>query len=100
MSSYVLCVPLASGRNNSNKRYLLNRYPFHLRPKNKQLLQYLRMAVDMVHDLELDEAIDTNLAAEPPESKQARFQGIRAYLACFYILSVSVSLISAPFAFA
>lgn len=63
-------------------------YPFHLRPKNKQLLQYLRMAVDMVHDLELDEAIDTNLAAEPPESKQARFQGIRAYLACFYILSV------------
>ncbi|XXH02662.1 hypothetical protein Hte_009044 [Hypoxylon texense] len=63
-------------------------YPFHLRPKNKQLVQYLRMAVDMVHDLELDEEIDMNLAAESPESKHARLQGIRAYLACFYNCSV------------
>ncbi|KAI1760292.1 hypothetical protein GGR53DRAFT_523202 [Hypoxylon sp. FL1150] len=63
-------------------------YPFHLRPKNKQLLQYLRMAVDIVHDLELDEETDMNLAAEAPEDKEIKLQSIRAYLTCFYNFSV------------
>ncbi|KAI1779255.1 hypothetical protein F4818DRAFT_438041 [Hypoxylon cercidicola] len=63
-------------------------YPFHLRPKNRQLAQYLRMAVDMVHDLELDEETDTNLVTESPERKEARLQGIRAYLTCFYNFSL------------
>ncbi|KAI2617143.1 hypothetical protein GGR54DRAFT_631475 [Hypoxylon sp. NC1633] len=63
-------------------------YPFHLRPKNKQLLQYLRMAVDTVHDLELDEETGMNLVSQPPEIREAKLQSIRAYLSCFYTVAV------------
>ncbi|KAI1140797.1 hypothetical protein F5Y05DRAFT_402882 [Hypoxylon sp. FL0543] len=64
-------------------------YPFHLRPKNRQLIQYLRMAVDIVHDLELDEEIDMDITAQTPERRDMTLQGFRAYLSCFYIMSMS-----------
>lgn len=63
-------------------------YPFHLRPKNRQLMQYLRMTVDMVQDLRLDEETNLDLAALPPERRETRLQSIRAYLACFYNTSI------------
>ncbi|KAI8957560.1 hypothetical protein F5Y11DRAFT_339244 [Daldinia sp. FL1419] len=63
-------------------------YPFHLRPKNKQLQQYLRMAIDIVHDLRLDEEQRMDLAAMPPERKAAKLQSIRAYLSCFHHSSI------------
>ncbi|KAI0379076.1 hypothetical protein F5Y04DRAFT_260331 [Hypomontagnella monticulosa] len=63
-------------------------YPFHLRPKNRQLMQYLRMAVDMVQDLKLDEEASLDLAALPPERRAIRLQSIRAYLICFYNTSI------------
>ncbi|KAI1206725.1 uncharacterized protein F4807DRAFT_453273 [Annulohypoxylon truncatum] len=72
-------------------------YPFHLRPKNRQLVQYLRMAVDIVHDLELDEEKDMNLAALSPERREMKLQGIRAYLACFYNVSFSSWTWSKPY---
>ncbi|KAI0838307.1 hypothetical protein F5Y06DRAFT_269107 [Hypoxylon sp. FL0890] len=72
-------------------------YPFHLRPKNKQLMQYLRMAVDIVHDLELDEETDMNLATQSPERVAIKLQGIRAYLACFYKMSISSWAWSKPY---
>ncbi|KAI3399551.1 hypothetical protein diail_6573 [Diaporthe ilicicola] len=33
-------------------------HPFHLRPRQRQASQYMRMAADIVHDLELDQAPD------------------------------------------
>ncbi|KAI1648299.1 uncharacterized protein F4817DRAFT_334541 [Daldinia loculata] len=63
-------------------------YPFHLRPKNRQLQQYLRMAIDIVHDLGLDEETRIDLATMPLERKVAKLQGIRAYLSCFHLNSV------------
>ncbi|KAI1392350.1 uncharacterized protein F4822DRAFT_390713 [Hypoxylon trugodes] len=62
-------------------------YPFHLRPKNRQSRQYMRMAVDIVHDLELDEETNLDLAALSPERREIRFQTIRAYISCFYNVS-------------
>ncbi|CAJ2503696.1 Uu.00g110900.m01.CDS01 [Anthostomella pinea] len=62
-------------------------YPFHLRPKNRQLFQYLRMAVDMVHDLELDQESDLNLSWQRPVERDSKIQNIRAFLACFYASS-------------
>ncbi|KAI1451693.1 hypothetical protein F4805DRAFT_81725 [Annulohypoxylon moriforme] len=72
-------------------------YPFHLRPKNKQLVQYIRMAVDIVHDLELHEEKDMNLAAESPERREMKLQSIRAYLSCFYNASLSSWTWSKPY---
>ncbi|KAI0012071.1 hypothetical protein F4779DRAFT_124491 [Xylariaceae sp. FL0662B] len=59
-------------------------YPFHLRPKNRQFSQYLRMAADIVHDLELDQEADLDLASQPPERRSDKLQSIRAFLACYY----------------
>ncbi|OTA99116.1 hypothetical protein M426DRAFT_94591 [Hypoxylon sp. CI-4A] len=73
-------------------------YPFHLRPKNRQLVQYLRMAVDILHDLELDEDSDINVAVLSPEKKEAKLQDIRAYLACFYNTSIHAWEWSKPYA--
>ncbi|KAI1408532.1 hypothetical protein F5Y13DRAFT_107487 [Hypoxylon sp. FL1857] len=72
-------------------------YPFHLRPKNKQLIQYLRMAVDIVHDLELDEETDINFSAQSPERREIKLQTIRAYLSCFYNVSISSWSWSKPY---
>lgn len=68
-----------------NDTYTANssrRYPFHLRPKNKQVFHYIRMATDLVHDLELDqEPVDLDIYATTEE----QLQGIRVYLAYCYI---------------
>jgi len=64
-------------------------YPFHLRPKNKQSIQYIRMVVDIVTDLELDEdpCIDSMDVPPTPE----RLEQIRLYLASYYLASAYVS---------
>ncbi|KAH9889222.1 hypothetical protein F4778DRAFT_754425 [Xylariomycetidae sp. FL2044] len=64
-------------------------YPFYLRPKNRQIFQYLRMAVDIVRDLELDEesADVDDLASQTPEQRAQRLEGFRALLSCFYTTS-------------
>ncbi|KAI1087683.1 hypothetical protein F5B19DRAFT_60384 [Rostrohypoxylon terebratum] len=72
-------------------------YPFHLRPKNRQLVQYVRMSVDIVHDLELDEEKEMNLEAQSPERKEKTLQSIRAYLSCFYNSSLSSWIWSRPY---
>ncbi|KXX76398.1 Glucose transport transcription regulator RGT1 [Madurella mycetomatis] len=45
-------------------------YPFHLRPKNKQALQYIRMAVDIVIDLELDQDLGTDSLGTAPSPER------------------------------
>ncbi|KAI5925724.1 hypothetical protein F4810DRAFT_657776 [Camillea tinctor] len=65
-------------------------YPFHLRPKNKQMFQYLRMAVDIVRDLELEQESDMADLSDDPHITETRLQHIRAYLACFYSYSTSI----------
>ncbi|KAI8623130.1 hypothetical protein F5Y19DRAFT_468738 [Xylariaceae sp. FL1651] len=66
-------------------------YPFHLRPKNRQSLQYIRMGVDIVHDLELDQESDLNLAAMAPDQRARRLDDLRALLSCFYSMSALAS---------
>ncbi|ORY67674.1 uncharacterized protein BCR38DRAFT_427874 [Pseudomassariella vexata] len=62
-------------------------YPFHLRPKNRQASQYLRMATDIVHDLDLGQEktilarVETGLHAEDIDK-------IRGFIACFYLVSI------------
>ncbi|KAM7205290.1 glucose transport transcription regulator RGT1 [Rhypophila sp. PSN 637] len=58
-------------------------YPFHLRPKNKQAFQYIRMTVDLVSDLELDQ--DHYFGQDEPSSQ--RLTEIRAYLGSYYQVS-------------
>ncbi|KAG9258632.1 uncharacterized protein F5Z01DRAFT_208741 [Emericellopsis atlantica] len=55
-------------------------YPFHLRPKNKQAYHYLRMASDLLHDLELD----NEPAFYQPEDFLLQ-AGVRAYLSYTYL---------------
>ncbi|KAH6628308.1 hypothetical protein F5144DRAFT_304043 [Chaetomium tenue] len=64
-------------------------YPFHLRPKNKQSLQYIRMVVDIISDLELDEdpGTDSTDTLATPE----RLEQIRLYLASYYLASAAAS---------
>ncbi|KAI0195776.1 hypothetical protein EV127DRAFT_358260 [Xylaria flabelliformis] len=63
-------------------------YPFHLRPKNKQSYQYLRMAVDIVHDLEMEQAPDLDLLySAGPEQRARKLDDIRALLGCYYAMS-------------
>ncbi|KAL8295915.1 hypothetical protein RB597_009048 [Gaeumannomyces tritici] len=58
-------------------------YPVHLRPKSKQASQYMRMAVDLVQDLELDQPEGIEQAGFAGEE---RLQAIRAYLCCYYLV--------------
>ncbi|KAK4155340.1 hypothetical protein C8A00DRAFT_13627 [Chaetomidium leptoderma] len=60
-------------------------YPFHLRPKNKQAVQYIRMIVDIISDLELDEDPGTDSMEVPPTPQ--RLDEIRLYLASYYLAS-------------
>ncbi|GAP87142.2 putative zn 2cys6 transcription factor [Rosellinia necatrix] len=62
-------------------------YPFHLRPKNKQSFQYIRMAVDIVHDLEMEQEPDLDLFAIPPDQHARKLDNLRALLGCFYAMS-------------
>ncbi len=63
------------------------RYPFHLRPKNKQAFQYLRMAVDIVHDLEMERESDLDLSLIAPGQRTRKLDNMRALLGCFYGMS-------------
>ncbi|OLN97254.1 hypothetical protein CCHL11_07711 [Colletotrichum chlorophyti] len=69
-------------------------YPFHLRPKSKQAFQYVRMAAEILHDLELDHPPpqDRTGTGINPLSTLApeRMDGIRAYLSCYYLISAHV----------
>ncbi|KAK3330612.1 hypothetical protein B0H66DRAFT_69338 [Apodospora peruviana] len=58
-------------------------YPFHLRPRNKQAFQYVRMTVDIVNDLELD----LDPGSNGGEVTQDRLEAIRAYLGSYYQVS-------------
>jgi hypothetical protein len=62
-----------------------SRYPFHLRPKNKQAVQYIRMVVDIISDLELDEDPGIDSMDIPPTPE--RLDQIRLYLASYYLVS-------------
>ncbi|KAI0913504.1 hypothetical protein F4823DRAFT_622280 [Ustulina deusta] len=62
-------------------------YPFHLRPKNKQAFQYLRMAVDIVHDLEMERESDLDLSLIAPGQRTRKLDNMRALLGCFYGMS-------------
>ncbi|KAI0458099.1 hypothetical protein F5B21DRAFT_512238 [Xylaria acuta] len=63
-------------------------YPFHLRPKNKQSYQYLRMAVDIVHDLEMEQAPELDLLFPTgPDRRAHKLDNIRALLGCYYAMS-------------
>ncbi|KAK4127928.1 hypothetical protein N657DRAFT_654015 [Parathielavia appendiculata] len=64
-------------------------YPFHLRPKNKPAVQYIRMVVDIVSDLELDEDPGTDSMEVPPTP--VRLDQIRIYLASYYLASAFAS---------
>ncbi|EEU36939.1 uncharacterized protein NECHADRAFT_81093 [Fusarium vanettenii 77-13-4] len=65
-------------------------YPFHLRPKNGQLVQCLRMAADLVRDLDLDQ--DFLMMADPLDRKVTddELDKIRAYLAYIYLVSTYI----------
>lgn len=68
------------------------RYPFHLRPKNKQAFQYMRMAADMIHDLELDQQQPVSSSwSDSPALSDEQLNAIRAYLGYFYVVSTWVS---------
>ncbi|KAK4125275.1 hypothetical protein N657DRAFT_570671 [Parathielavia appendiculata] len=64
-------------------------YPFHLRPRNRQALQYIRMVVDIVSDLELDQDPGTDSMEITPTPE--RLEQIRLYLASYYLASAFAS---------
>lgn len=73
------------------------RYPFHLRPRNKQPFRYLCMATEVIHDLGLDREAQTGLHSpgEPVTTTQ-QLDRIRAYLGCFYLVSTLVARLVLP----
>ncbi|KAH7236189.1 hypothetical protein BKA59DRAFT_503800 [Fusarium tricinctum] len=62
-------------------------YPFHLRPKNKQVFQYYRMAGDLSTDLELDQELPSLNGTIPGEMSSMQLDRLRAYLAYHYAVS-------------
>lgn len=60
-----------------------NRYPFHLRPKNKQVPEYIRMADEIVSHLELNR--DTQIRNGSINAHN--LSKVRAYLAYCYVVS-------------
>ncbi|KAL0937637.1 zn 2cys6 transcription factor [Colletotrichum truncatum] len=63
-------------------------YPFHLRPKSKQAFQYVRMASEIIQDLDLTEPFPGVTAGSVLTPEQ--MDGIRAYLSCYYMTSAHV----------
>ncbi|OAA40115.1 hypothetical protein BBO_06173 [Beauveria brongniartii RCEF 3172] len=61
-------------------------YPFHLRPRVRQVFQYTRMAADLVHDLELD-VNSGHFPSSPSPMTPERLDSIRAYVAQHYLSS-------------
>ncbi|KAF4986578.1 hypothetical protein FGRMN_10770 [Fusarium graminum] len=62
-------------------------YPFHLRPKNRQALQYYRMAGDLSNDLELDQDVPSLSSTIPGGMNSTQLDRIRTYLAYHYAVS-------------
>lgn len=63
------------------------RYPFHLRPKNGQLVRFLRIATDLIRDLQLDEDFLTMPDPLSREVTDDELEKIRTYLAYLYLIS-------------
>ncbi|OKL57185.1 hypothetical protein UA08_07329 [Talaromyces atroroseus] len=61
-------------------------YPFHLRPKTGQLVHFLRIAADLIHDLHLDE----DFLTIPDQVTDDELDKIRTYLAYLYLVSTYV----------
>ncbi|KAM0479527.1 hypothetical protein ACHAPX_004743 [Trichoderma viride] len=59
-------------------------YPFHLRPKNKQAFQYVRMAGDMVRDMGLDQELPELKDSVNSEVTKEQLDKIRTYLSWYY----------------
>ncbi|KAH8205628.1 hypothetical protein TruAng_000122 [Truncatella angustata] len=59
-------------------------YPFHLRPKHRQAIQYLRMATDIAHDLGLDEE-ETFAAILQTGPSLEDLASFRAFISCYYL---------------
>ncbi|KAF3070017.1 hypothetical protein CFAM422_006765 [Trichoderma lentiforme] len=72
-------------------RVLGLKYPFHLKPKSSRLVQCMRMAADIVHDLSLDEDF---LSSDPwgRGVTSEELDMIRAYLAYVYLVSTYVAV--------
>ncbi|KAL6814333.1 hypothetical protein J3E69DRAFT_347083 [Trichoderma sp. SZMC 28015] len=62
-------------------------YPFHLRPRNKQPFRYIRMAAEVIHELELDQETPVNLVYPDALATAQQLNKIRAYLGYFYLAS-------------
>ncbi|KAL7965361.1 hypothetical protein HDV63DRAFT_387455 [Trichoderma sp. SZMC 28014] len=62
-------------------------YPFHLRPKNKQAFQYLRMAGDMVCDMGLDQELAELKRDSNSKMTKEQLDRIRTYVSWFYAAS-------------
>ncbi|KAK2599984.1 hypothetical protein QQS21_005286 [Conoideocrella luteorostrata] len=61
-------------------------YPFHLRPKERQAFQYIQMATDIVHELELDQEQHLpGLWSDSPALTEDQLISIRSYLGYFYL---------------
>lgn len=68
------------------------RYPFHLRPKNRQAFQYYRMAGDLLSDLDLDQEMPNLDNTIPGDMSSMQLDRLRAYLAYHYAVSKYVLL--------
>ncbi|KAH8653296.1 hypothetical protein BGZ61DRAFT_468144 [Ilyonectria robusta] len=66
-------------------------YPFHLRPKNRQAFRYVRMAGDMVRDMELDQELPELNGGFDSEVTKEQLEKVRAYLSWFYVVSNFIS---------
>ncbi|GKT42398.1 uncharacterized protein ColSpa_02579 [Colletotrichum spaethianum] len=64
-------------------------YPFHLRPKSKQVFHYVRMAAEILHDLELNHPPYQAAGVSTPLAPD-QMEGIRAYLSCYYLVTAHV----------
>ncbi|XWW95780.1 hypothetical protein V2A60_003747 [Cordyceps javanica] len=66
-------------------------YPFHLKPKNSQLARCMRMASDIVHDLNLDENfLSSQLWGQGVRTDD--LDRIRTYLAYVYLVSTYITV--------
>ncbi|KAK8070966.1 hypothetical protein PG997_011169 [Apiospora hydei] len=64
-------------------------YPYHLRPNDRRTFQYLRMAVDIVHDLGLDD--EATFAAQlESDVGPEDLERLRTFISCFYLVSVGL----------
>ncbi|KAK7946623.1 uncharacterized protein PG986_010944 [Apiospora aurea] len=62
-------------------------YPYHLRPNDRRTFQYLRMAVDIVHDLGLDDEATFATQLESGVGPED-LERLRTFISCFYLVSV------------